>query len=146
MKNAALKIMPGVTYIIVANFYIAVIVLIGGCLLSVTGASIFEFNQELYGALDNNLQMMMIYLAMTEAVVVGYSLSTKNHQLMVAVGFFLILIVGSLEFYGEVNSIAIDTQLYPFFLYTGLSHSMFGFFVPAKPLQSVKTPSGNAHT
>ncbi len=146
MKITALKIMAGVRYAIVANFYIAVIVLMGGCLLSVMDGSIFEFNQELYGALDNNLQMMMVYLAVTEAVVVGYSLYTKNHPLMVAVGFFLILMVGSLEFYGEINSIAIDTQLYPFFLYTGLSHIVFGFFVPANPLPRVETPSGNAHT
>lgn len=45
---------------------------------------------------------------------------------MILVGFFLILLIGSIEFYGEANTIAIDDGLALFFLYTGLSHLAFG--------------------
>ncbi len=69
---------------------------------------------------------MMMYLAFTEAVVVGYCLATKNFKAMILVGFFLILMIGSLEFYGEVNTVAIDPSLPLFFLYTGVSHLLFG--------------------
>jgi len=34
--------------------------------------------------------------------------------------------IGSLTFYGEMNAVAIDASFSPFFLYTGLSHILFG--------------------
>jgi len=45
------------------------------------------------------------------------------------VGFFLILMIGSMEFYGEINTIEIDENFPLFFLYTGLSHILFGIMV-----------------
>ena len=104
--------------------------LIAGGMLSVSGSySIFAFNEELYGALDNNLRMIMVYLAMTESVILGYCFFRKNFQVMIPVGFFLILMIGSMEFYGEINSIEIDENFPLFFLYTGLSHILFGVMV-----------------
>ena len=109
------------------NFYISVIVLIAGGLLSVSGSySIFEFNEDLYGALDNNLRMIMVYLAVTEIVILIYCFLRKNFQVMIPVGFFLILMIGSMEFYGEINTIEIDENFPLFFFYTGLSHILFG--------------------
>ena len=109
------------------NFYISVIVLITGGMLSVSGSySIFEFNEDLYGALDNNLRMIMVYLAVTEIVILIYCFLRKNFQVMIPVGFFLILIIGSMEFYGEINTIEIDENFPLFFFYTGLSHILFG--------------------
>ena len=105
------------------NFYISVIVLIVGGMLSVSGSySIFEFNEDLYGALDNNLRMIMVYLAVTEIVILIYCFLRKNFQVMIPVGFFLILMIGSMEFYGEINTIEIDENFPLFFFYTGLSH------------------------
>jgi uncharacterized membrane protein len=109
------------------NFYISVIVLIAGGMLSVSGSySIFEFNEDLYGALDNNLRMIMVYLAVTEIVILIYCFLRKNFQVMIPVGFFLILMIGSMEFYGEINTIEIDENFPLFFFYTGISHILFG--------------------
>jgi len=109
------------------NFYISVIVLIAGGMLSVSGSySIFEFNEDLYGALDNNLRMIMVYLAVTEIVILIYCFLRKNFQVMIPVGFFLILMIGSMEFYGEINTIEIGENFPLFFFYTGLSHILFG--------------------
>jgi hypothetical protein len=109
------------------NFYVAVLVLIGFCLLSVSDSfSIFSFNEELYGALDNNLRVMIVYLGVTEIVVFAYCWLTQRFQGMTLVGFFLLLLIESVQFYGEVNSIEIDEVFPLFFLYTGLSHLAFG--------------------
>jgi len=125
-----LKSIQSIKFLLEVNFYISVIVLIAGGMLSVSGSySIFEFNEELYGALDNNLRMIMVYLAMTESVILGYCFFRKNFQVMIPVGFFLILMIGSMEFYGEINSIEIDENFPLFFLYTGLSHILFGVMV-----------------
>jgi hypothetical protein len=109
------------------NFYVAVIVLIGFCLLSVSDDySLFDFNEDLYGALDNNLRMMMVYLGLIEAMVFAYCWLIKKFQAMALVGLFLVLMIESIEFYGEVNTVEIDSSLPLFFLYTGLSHVAFG--------------------
>jgi hypothetical protein len=130
MNGMGLKSIQSIKFLLEVNFYISVIVLIAGGLLSVSGSySIFAFNEELYGALDNNLRMIMVYLAMTESVILGYCFFRKNFQVMIPVGFFLILMIGSMEFYGEINSIEIDENFPLFFLYTGLSHILFGVMV-----------------
>ena len=130
MNGMGLKSIQSIKFLLEVNFYISVIVLIAGGMLSVSGSySIFEFNEELYGALDNNLRMIMVYLAMTESVILGYCFFRKNFQVMIPVGFFLILMIGSMEFYGEINSIEIDENFPLFFLYTGLSHILFGVMV-----------------
>lgn len=109
------------------NFYCAVVLLIGASFLSMLDEySVFTFNEDLYGALDNNLRMIMIYLALTECVVLFYCYITKSYRLMMLVGFFLILMIGSMEFYGEINTVAIDEHFPIFFLYTGISHILFG--------------------
>jgi len=127
MNAMTFNALQSVKFLIEVNFYLSVIVLIAGGFLSVSGGySVFEFNEDLYGALDNNLRMIMVYLAMTEVVVLGYCFFRNNFQVMVPVGFFLILMIGSMEFYGDVNTIEIDKSFPLFFLYTGLSHILFG--------------------
>ena len=124
------KGLQSIKFLLEVNFYIAVIVLIAGGILSVSGSySIFEFNVDLYGALDNNLRMIMVYLAITESVILGYCFLRKNFQVMIPVGFFLILMIASMEFYSEINSIEIDENFPLFFLYTGISHILFGVMV-----------------
>ena len=105
-------------------------ILITGCLLSVSdNYSLFEFNEDLYGALDNNLRIIMIYLAMTEIMILLYSYFRHNFQVMIPVGFFLIMMIASMRFYGEINTVAIDENFALFFLYTGLSHILYGVMV-----------------
>jgi hypothetical protein len=129
----AYKGIQGIKFLIEINFYISVIVVIAAGIFSLPGSdSIFEFNEDLYGALDNNLRMVMIYLAITEMVILVYSFYRKIFQVMILVGFFLILMIGSMEFYAEVNTIEIDENFPLFFLYTGLSHILFGVMVSIK--------------
>ncbi|MDD2659055.1 MAG: hypothetical protein PHY54_05145 [Methylococcales bacterium] len=114
-------------FLLEANFILSVIALLAGSFLSVSESfSIFEFNEDLYGAPDNNLRMIMIYLAMTEILILGYCFFRKNYQALVPVGFFLVLMIGSMEFYGKINAVEIDKNFPLFFLYIGLSHIFFG--------------------
>ena len=109
------------------NFYVSAIVLTAFCLLSFSdNFSVFSFNEDLYGALDNNLRMMIVYLGLIELVVFFYCWLIGKFQAMTLVGFFLILMIESIQFYGEVNSVEIDPNMPLFFLYTGLSHLAFG--------------------
>lgn len=129
----AYKGIQGIKFLIEINFYISVILLVAAGIFSLPGSnSIFKFNEDLYGALDNNLRMVMIYLAMTEMVILVYCFYRKFFQVMILVGFFLILMIGSMEFYAEINTIEIDENFPLFFLYTGLSHILFGAMVSIK--------------
>ncbi|MDD5271525.1 MAG: hypothetical protein PHU14_02280 [Methylovulum sp.] len=112
---------------ITLNFYVAALVLAGFGVLSLSDSySLFNFNADLYGALDNNLRMMMVYLALIEVVMIFYCWMVQKFQAMALVGFFLIVMIETVQFYGEINAVAIDENLPPFFLYTGLSHLLFG--------------------
>ena len=111
-----------------ANFFISVIVLVYGCLTAITeNYSIFEFNEDLFGAMHNNLRIALLYLGMTEVVVCIYCYVAKQPRLMLFVGYFLMMMLGSLAFYGQVNSVDIDEDIPLFFLYTGISHIGYGF-------------------
>ena len=124
------KAFKSVKFLLEANFYLSVIVLLAGCFLSVSdNYSLFAFNEDLYGALDNNLRMIMVYLAITEIVILLYCYFRKNFRVMIPVGFFLILMIGSMEFYGDINSIEIDDSFPLFFLYIGISHILFGVVI-----------------
>lgn len=130
MNGITLKTMQSIKFLLEANFYLSVIALIVGGLSSITESySIFQFNEDLYGPMGNNLRIMMLYLAMTEVVIFAYCLFRKKFQVMAVVGFFLVLMIGSMEFYGEVNAIEIDPDFPLFFLYTGISHILFGVMV-----------------
>jgi hypothetical protein len=127
MNTINFKGIDGLKWLLLLNFLISVILLFAGCFLSVSdGYSLFEFNEDLYGALDNNLRMIMIYLGMTELIILIYCAIRKNFRPMIPVGFFLILMVGSMEFYGEINTVEIDPNFPIFFFYVGVSHILFG--------------------
>jgi len=79
--------MQAINHLVAINFYLAVVVLMFGSILSVTGSLVFEFDEDLYGALDNNLRMMMVYLAATEAVIPAYCWFSKHFQYRVPVEF-----------------------------------------------------------
>lgn len=110
-----------------ANFYISVLLLVYGGLTAVTNDySIFEFNEDLFGAMHNNLRIALLYLGMTEVVVCLYCFASKQPKMMTFVGYFLIMMLGSLAFYGKINNVPIDQNIPVFFLYTGVSHILFG--------------------
>jgi hypothetical protein len=121
------KILQSTKFILVANFMVSVMFLTVGSLLSLSDHySPFDFNQELYGELVSNLKITMVYMAIIEMVICAYCVFSKKTQAFVLVGFFLILMVGSVYFYGQINDVEMDENLYIFFLYTGVSHILFG--------------------
>lgn len=139
----SIKFFHNISVLFKINFYISAIVLVGGCLLSATeNHSIFEFNEDLYGAIGNNIRVIMVYLAINELAILLYCFLTKNARIMFAVGLFLILLIGSLEFYAEINAIEFDQNLRLFFLYTGISHLVYGFIEIEKisPTQTNNEP------
>jgi len=113
-----------------ANFFLAAAMVIWVGFTSLDDSlSAFDFNSEYPGALDNSLRIMMVYLAVTEAIVLAYCCVSQNFRSTFFVGIFLLLVVGSLAFYGEANDVVIDDNLPLFFLYTGISHSVYGLLV-----------------
>lgn len=116
-----------VRFLIEANFYISVISLIAVGIMSVSGnLSLFEFNEDLYGPLGNNLRIMLIYLAIAEMILCAYCFFMRQFKVFILGGFFLILTSGSLKFYAAINNIVVDENFSVFFLYLGLSHILYG--------------------
>lgn len=127
------KIFQGIEVILVVNFFISVVLLTAGSMLSLSDHySLFEFNQALYGELISNLKITLVYVAITEIIICAYCFFSKQTQAVMLVGFFLILMVGSVHFYAEINDIEMDENLSLFFLYTGVSHILFGFISSLK--------------
>jgi hypothetical protein len=128
MKMTNSKVMDVTKFFAEANFYISVLVLVYGGVTAVTQSySIFEFNEDLFGAMHNNLRIALLYLAMTEVVICIFCFVTKQPKLMLFVGYFLIMMLGSLAFYGKINGVPIDSNIPAFFLYTGVSHIAYGW-------------------
>jgi len=114
-------------WLVELNFYFSIIVLVIGCLMSVTeNNSFFEFNVELYGALANNLRMILVYLALTEVFLCLWCYFLGKTQFFMLIGLSLMLMTGSLQVYSVINDIEVDPNLSIFFIYTGLSHVAFG--------------------
>jgi hypothetical protein len=127
MSISSSKAMQITKFFVDANFYISVIVLVYGGISAITeNHSIFEINEDLFGAIHNNLRMALLYLAMTEIVICLYCWVNKQPKMMLFVGYFLLMMMGSMAFYGEINSVPIDRALPAFFLYTGVSHILYG--------------------
>lgn len=121
------KIIQVAKFLVEANFYISVIVLVYGGISAVTeNYSVFKFNEDLFGAMHNNLRIALLYLGVTEIVICLYCFMTRQPKLMIFVGYFLLMMLGSLTFYGKINTVPIDNNILLFFLYAGVSHIAFG--------------------
>ena len=132
MRDFSKLAVQGGQYIIEANFYVSVLLVIMGSVLSLTDHSIFEFNVALYGELANNLRAIMGYLAFSEIMIVLLCWFTKQYQYFILVGFSLLLMIGSVKFYSQINNIETDPTLDLCLLYAGLSHIVFGWITLSK--------------
>jgi hypothetical protein len=127
MKSMPSKSRTALKGLVEINFYLSVAVLIAGCVLSISEeASLFEFNVDLYGPLANNLRMILVYLALTEAFLCIGCFLLRKPRFFILMGLSLVLMIGSLEVYGIINDIEVDPDLSIFLAYTGLSHIAFG--------------------
>ncbi|WP_394754149.1 hypothetical protein [Crenothrix sp.] len=138
MRNISTYAVQGVNAVIDANFYLSLIIMIFGSAFSLSEQySIFQFNVDVYGELANNLRAIMGYLAFTETLIFFFCFFTKQYQHFILVGFFLLIMIGSLQFYGQINSVEIDANLYWCLLYAGLSHILFGTMAVNKNKRSL---------
>jgi hypothetical protein len=133
------KVMQVTKFIADANFYLSVIVLVYGGMTAITdNYCIFEFNEDLFGVIHNNLRIALLYLAMTEVVVCLFCFITNQFKMMTFVGYFLLMMLGSLAFYGKINNVPIDDDIPLFFLYTGISHIVFGLLSSVESVTTKK--------
>lgn len=127
MRHLNYTLLKVLHMVIEVNFYASLTLIIVGCGISLSdNYTLFDFNIELYGELGANLRVIMVYLAFTSVIIFGFCYITKQYHYYLLVGIFLLLMEPALVFYGQVNNVEIDPDLYPFFIYTGLSHLLFG--------------------
>lgn len=113
--------------LLAVNFNAAVIFLLIASLLSALGSTLFFDDQsDLYGPLASNLQLMLVYLSLTELSVYSFCHFNNNFQNLMLLGMFLLLLAVSIEIYSTLNQIPIDENYRWFFLYLGLSHIGYG--------------------
>jgi hypothetical protein len=109
------------------NFNASVIVLIISSLLSLTGNTLLiDDNNDLYGPVANNLRLVMFYLCLMQISVYGFYQMSCNFAALIGLGVFMLCLMGALEFYSVVNQIEIDQSYQPLFVYSGLSHLLYG--------------------
>jgi len=131
--NMTSIIVSALKTIIEGNFLVSVMVLVVVSIFCISPThSYFDMNEELFGAMANNLRLIMLYLGVTEVLICAYCFASKRTQLFIPVGFFLVLMIGSMKFYGVINDVTIDENFQGFFLYTGLSHIAFGALADIK--------------
>lgn len=125
----SLKILPSLKKLSVINFNAAVIFLLVVSISSATGSKFFfDNNSDLYGPLASNLRLMLIYLTLSQLAVYFFCGYCRNCRLLLPVGLFWLMLIGSIEFYGIVNQISIDEDYHWFFLYMGISNLVYGGF------------------
>lgn len=121
------KILPSIKKLSVINFNAAVIFLLVVSISSAIGSTFFfENNSDLYGPLASNLRLMLIYLTLSQFFVYFFCSYCKSCRLLLPVGLFWLMLIGSIEFYGMVNQISIDENYPWFFLYMGISNLAYG--------------------
>ena len=126
-KTSETKMMPLFKLLPAINFNFAVIFLLIVSVTSATGSTaFFDNNADLYGALASNLRLMLIYLTLSQFAVYCFCSYSQNYRLLIPVGMFWLMLMGSIEFYGMVNQIEIDQDYRWFFLYLGLSNLAYG--------------------
>lgn len=122
-----------IKYILDTNFHASAMILVATSLLSVSNIyPVFEFHHELYGPVAMNISMMLVYLAFIQILVWVYYQIDINYSPALLFGFILILLMGGLEYYRNINQIQMDPGISQLFLYVGLSHIIFG-------VQSIKS-------
>ncbi|MDI1291522.1 MAG: hypothetical protein PSV18_02110 [Methylobacter sp.] len=122
------KILSSLTMLSAINFNAAVIFLLVISVISATGSTlIFDNNSDLYGPLASNLRLMLIYLTLSEFAVYCFCSYRENYRLLILVGLFWLMLMGSIEYYGMINQISIDENYRWFFLYMGISNLAYGY-------------------
>jgi hypothetical protein len=109
------------------NFNASVIFLVIASALTFSGSElIIASNQDIYGPLVNNMRFVLFYLCLMQLSVYGIYRAKNSYAAVLIFGVFLLFLMGSLEFYCEINQIEVDGNYQQIFLYVGLSHAFYG--------------------
>lgn len=109
------------------NFNASVLFVLIASVFSMAGSELFFQNSnDLYGPLANNLRLVLLYLCLVQLAVYGFHQVSNNYVAVVCLGLFLLVLILSLEFYCTINQIEIDPNYQQVFLYSGLSHLLYG--------------------
>ncbi len=122
-----IKFIRGLKWLCQSNYYISLIITLLLAVLLMSGDDeLININPGLYGPLAYNLIIMLVYIFISELCILYYCLIKNNYKAVFIVGLFLLLIIPSLQFYGKINHILIDQNLFYVFIYTGFSHICYG--------------------
>lgn len=111
------------------NHYISSSLFVFFIFLLLSGYDDLEMsNYELFGPLANNLAIVLVYLVLIEVMITLLCMRKNSYVGVMILGFFYILLIGSLEFYATMNQIPMTSVLRSMLLYVGLSHIGFGIF------------------
>jgi len=126
-QSITTKTMNFLQLLLQINFNVAVILLLISGAATIFGNTLFfEDNSDLYGPLANNMRLMMFYLCLIQIAAYSFYKLSNSPEALAALGVFLLLLIGSLEFYCSINQIEIDENYRQLFIYSGLSHLLYG--------------------
>jgi hypothetical protein len=109
------------------NFNASVIFLLIASVLTLSGSElIIASDQDLYGPLVNNMRFVLFYLCLMEVAVYSMYRAKKGYAAVLIFGVFFLFLMGSLEFYCQINQIEVDGNYQQIFMYVGLSHALYG--------------------
>lgn len=111
------------------NYYLAILISFIAAVMAMSGhESFLNTGDDFNNPLINNLKVMLAYMVVAQFSVFGFCFIKRSYTELVIVGIFLLLIPGELKFYAQINHLEIDTSFDVFFLYTGVSHLLYGLF------------------
>ncbi|MGZ0079126.1 MULTISPECIES: hypothetical protein [unclassified Methylomonas] len=126
-QSITTKTMNFLQLLLQINFNVAVILLLISGAATIFGNTLFfEDSSDLYGPLANNMRLMMFYLCLIQIAAYSFYKLSNSPEALAALGVFLLLLIGSLEFYCSINQIEIDENYRQLFIYSGLSHLLYG--------------------
>ncbi len=128
-KLSTTKIMNTVQLLLHVNLNVAVILLLISGASTILGSTLFfQDNSDMYGPLVNNMRLMIFYLCLMQIAAYSFYKLSNSPQALIAMGIFLLFLIGSLEFYIAINQIEVDERYRQLFLYSGFSHLLYGGF------------------
>lgn len=108
------------------NVKASMIFLVIASVLTLSGSQLlFTDDSAIYGPLAGNLRLLLVYLTMTVLAVYGLSNYGRQTGLLMALGIFLLLMAGGIEFYSQINDVPVDERYRLLFIYCGLSQLAF---------------------
>ncbi len=109
--------------LIETNYYISVVAMVVSLIFVLAGKiNILKFDGFMYGAIGNNLNVVIMYMILLSVLLPAYCFAKKKYQEITCLGGFYLLMPASLEIYSQINDIPLIGDYTLLFTYAGLSH------------------------